>query len=361
MELEGSAVKREYNYTPLPEPIPIADQHWPEGTMPVVCTRTLTYNHKDYIRECIDGILMQKTTFPVRVLVHDDASTDGTAEIVREYEKKYPQLIKAYCQKENIYRAPDRHERRATFHSWRIGKYEAPCEGDDFWTDTNKLQFQVGFLEEHPDFMGTSHNVNYLNDPDNEVNMDREFYGEMRDSIYTLKDVENGACVAGAFCSFVFRNFITKEFLDKMKSPDFPQMNHIGLSIWLAIQGNVYYSKKVMATHRYIMRKGSSNWKSQSISINNFGILYDLFLKLEKAAWEEFGVKLDLHKSKYAHFYQMVKRAFTSFKKSDFKILVDTWKKSGNRARYFFLIFYSLTYDAARSIRKTIKRHLLRG
>lgn len=144
-------MRDENNYIPLPEAVLITEQHWPEGTMPLVYTRTMTYNHIDYIRECIEGILMQKTTFPVRVLIHDDASTDGTAEIVREYAAKYPNVIKAFFQEENAYAKPDRMDRHATFSSWRVGKYEAICEGDDYWTDSHKLQKQVSLLESHPD------------------------------------------------------------------------------------------------------------------------------------------------------------------------------------------------------------------
>jgi glycosyltransferase involved in cell wall biosynthesis len=140
-----------YTYTPLAEPIPITEQEWPEGTLPLVHTRTMTYMHESYIRDCIEGILMQKTTFPVQVLIHDDASTDKTAEIVREYEQKYPCLIKSYYQKENSYYKTDRHERRIEFTNWRIGKYEAICEGDDYWTDPLKLQKQVDFMEANSD------------------------------------------------------------------------------------------------------------------------------------------------------------------------------------------------------------------
>lgn len=148
-----------YSYTPLYEPIAISEQEWPEGTLPLVHTRTMTFMHENYIRDCIEGILMQKTTFPVQVLIHDDASTDKTAEIVREYELKYPRLIKAYYQKENSYSKPDKHKRREEFMSWRIGKYEAICEGDDYWIDPLKLQKQVDFLESNPEYSMCFHNA----------------------------------------------------------------------------------------------------------------------------------------------------------------------------------------------------------
>jgi cellulose synthase/poly-beta-1,6-N-acetylglucosamine synthase-like glycosyltransferase len=100
-------MQQEYNYTPLPEPIPINEQVWPEGTLPLVCTSTLAYNHEPYIRECLDGILMQKTTFPVQVFTHEDSSTDKTAETLKEYRAKYPNLIKITYQPENVYLLKD--------------------------------------------------------------------------------------------------------------------------------------------------------------------------------------------------------------------------------------------------------------
>lgn len=145
-------MNKEFNFEPLAEPITVTEQVWPAGTRPLVHTRTMTFMHEDYIRDCIEGILMQKTTFPIQVLIHDDASNDNTIEIVKEYEQKYPSLIKAYYQKENSYSKPDKHLRRESFMLWRIGKYEAICEGDDYWIDPLKLQKQVDFLENNEDY-----------------------------------------------------------------------------------------------------------------------------------------------------------------------------------------------------------------
>lgn len=135
-------------YVPLPVPIAITEHKWPEGTVPLVCTRTMTYNHEDYIRDCIEGILMQKTTFPVRVCIHDDASTDKTPAIVREYQERYPNLIWVYYQEENSFRRPQKSAMRKEFMEWaEVGSYQAICEGDDYWTDPLKLEKQISILQ----------------------------------------------------------------------------------------------------------------------------------------------------------------------------------------------------------------------
>ena len=119
----------------------------------IYCT---AYNHESYIRQCLDGFVMQKTNFKFEAIVHDDASTDNTANIIREYASKYPDIIKPIYQTENQYSKHDGTIRRL-FHKNTRGKYVAMCEGDDYWTDPLKLQKQVDFLESHPGYVMCSH------------------------------------------------------------------------------------------------------------------------------------------------------------------------------------------------------------
>lgn len=122
-----------------------------ENKQPLVSVCCTTYNQEAYIRRCLDGILMQKTSFPIEILVHDDASTDATATIIREYEQLYPNIIKPIYQVENQY-SKGIHISQTFQYPYVLGKYIALCEGDDYWTDPLKLQKQVDFLESHPDY-----------------------------------------------------------------------------------------------------------------------------------------------------------------------------------------------------------------
>lgn len=130
-----------------------------DKSIPVVSICCATYNHVHFIRQCLDGFVMQKTDFPFEVLIHDDASTDGTQDIIREYEAKYPDIIKPIYQKENQYSKGVRVSLVYNYSRVR-GKYVALCEGDDYWTDPYKLQKQVDFLEAHPDYVMCSHQFN---------------------------------------------------------------------------------------------------------------------------------------------------------------------------------------------------------
>ena len=112
----------------------------------LVSIRCLVYNHEPYLRQCLEGFVMQKTNFRFEAIVHDDASTDGSAKIIREYAEKYPDIIKPIYETENQYSKRDGSLTRIMNTACR-GKYIAICEGDDYWIDPLKLQKQVSILE----------------------------------------------------------------------------------------------------------------------------------------------------------------------------------------------------------------------
>ena len=125
--------------------------------VPLVSISSMTFNHAPFIRQCLDSLLMQKTNFPLEILIHDDASTDGTKEIVEEYVSRYPDLIFPIFQKENQYSKGVRGIMSRYNYPRARGRYIAICEGDDYWTDPLKLQKQVDFLEAHDEYVLTFH------------------------------------------------------------------------------------------------------------------------------------------------------------------------------------------------------------
>lgn len=127
-------------------------QNWPkERNIPLVSIRCATFNHENYISNALDGFLKQETNFPFEIIVHDDASTDRTASIIKEYEQKFPNIIKPIYETENQYSKHNGSIRDIITAACK-GKYFAFCEGDDYWTAPNKLQMQVNWLESHPDY-----------------------------------------------------------------------------------------------------------------------------------------------------------------------------------------------------------------
>ena len=127
---------------------------------PIVTVWCLAYNQKDFIRDALEGFVMQKTRFPFEVIVHDDASTDGTTAIVQEYARQYPDIIKPVIETENQWQKGGlKYIIHIMNEKYRNGKYIAFCEGDDYWTAPQKLQQQVDFLESHPEYSMCFHSA----------------------------------------------------------------------------------------------------------------------------------------------------------------------------------------------------------
>lgn len=132
----------------------------------IIC---ITYNHEKYISDAIEGFVSQKTDFEYEIIIHDDASTDSTAEIIRKYAKKYPNLIKPIFQTTNQYSQGKKMIPLAAHYA--RGEYLALCEGDDYWIDPCKLQKQINALTQHPEYSLCFHRA--LVKPENNIENER--------------------------------------------------------------------------------------------------------------------------------------------------------------------------------------------
>ena len=142
----------------------------------MVTVNCLVYNHEPFLRQCLDGFVMQKTTFKFEVIVHDDASTDRSADIIREYAERYPNIIRPVFEKENQYSKGVTRELLHIFFLPKCSsKYIAYCEGDDYWTDPLKLQTQVDFMERHPEYSICSHQNDIYEERKKKVIFDKSF------------------------------------------------------------------------------------------------------------------------------------------------------------------------------------------
>ena len=246
----------------LDTPVPISSQQWKEDTSPIVSIQCITYNHEKYISKAIESFLMQKTTFPVEILIHDDASTDSTANIIREYEKKYPQLIKPIYQTENKYSTQRGYITKIQNERTK-GKYVAKCEGDDYWIDECKLLKQTEFLERNSEYCASTHAYN-------------EIYSKKSGTcpIVTLKKTE-----------FILRDFIfkipTHTSTILMRSTYIQKSNQLpknilsgdkALYFLLTSIAKIGYTPEIMSNH-LIHGNGISQNRTQDIINKDFKIL----------------------------------------------------------------------------------------
>ena len=217
-------------------------QNWKNDiSAPMVSICCLAYNHEKFIHDTLKGFLCQKTNFSFEILIHDDASTDDTAKIIKAYEAQYPKIIKPIYQQEN--KRSKGYRMNPTFNFPRAkGIYIALCEGDDFWTDPLKLQIQIDFLEQNPEYSMSFHTANRYDEGT------KQFVEEHtkidHDSDFSLTDFIKRNCADTA--TIVRRNH-------PIKYPDSFQKIKFGdwlLNLIYASQGKVRYHAQAMATYR---------------------------------------------------------------------------------------------------------------
>lgn len=213
----------------------------------IVCD---VYNHEPYLRDCFEGFVNQKVNFKYEILVNDDASTDNSAKIIKEYEEKYPELFKVIYQKENQYSQGIKIWGDIQFPRAN-GQYVAVCEGDDYWTDMSKLQKQVDILDCDNSLMGVVTNSSV-------VNFNGELIKPMQENVvqnnvegkYDLRDFLTPPQHSYPTATVMFRNNPKNEILQKLSHTRNKYLSDWTLWIILLSYGNFYYLDEVTAAYR---------------------------------------------------------------------------------------------------------------
>lgn len=277
----------------------------------LVSINCITYNHEKYIEQALKSFLMQKTNFEFEIIIHDDASSDNTAKIIRAYEMKYPHIIKAMYQKENQFSKGN----VKISYNYNIprsrGKYIAICEGDDFWSNPYKLQKQVDYMEKNRNCGLCFHATKVI---DNYDNVERYIKPYKESCVSPTRDIILGGGGFISTNSIMYR----KELMDNV--PSFYLASPIGdypLQILASTRKYAYYINDVMSVYRFgvqgsftdKMRKGENVSKKMIdvrkktiLMLDEFNVysdyIYDEYVKRRK-------LKLQLQIFAYKWFYNI--------------------------------------------------------
>lgn len=220
---------------------------------PEVSVFVPTYNHAAYIEKALDSILMQEVTFPYEIIIHDDASTDGTTEIIKRYQSKYPDIVKCRYQTENQYRLGNMSATWDCMFDMCTAKYCAELEGDDYWTDEKKLQRQYDYMESHPGCTLYIHNAWRLDVRTGKKELLNTF---SRSGCYPQR--EQVLCGLGSKYPATASYFWVMKYIREL-FPRYAIETGVGdysIRQVLANQGTVYYDERPMSVYRY-MSNGS--------------------------------------------------------------------------------------------------------
>ena len=254
----------------------------------------ITYNHEKYVERALRSVLEQKTDFSYEVVVGEDCSTDSTREILKRVVEDYPEKkenVRFLFRKENL--------GRPTLNVYLTtkecrGEYLAYLEGDDYWTDENKLQKQVDFLESHPEYIACTHGLIMVDDEGLEIE-DPELLktGALYEwsGKFTYEDFKYSGKWPGHYATVVSRNIYPAEKYDYSilyRAHDF--VDDAIILLFLLIQGDIFRMDEKMSAWRYVKKKGGKNWNSLAMERNL--IRDDCYLSQTMTKWVKEAVGL---------------------------------------------------------------------
>lgn len=253
---------------------------------PLVSVILIAYNQRRYIRQAIESVLAQETSFSYELLIGDDASDDGTGGIVAEYAQAYPDRVRAFIRPENLGAA-----RNAVLLLQQArGEFIASLEGDDYWIDPQKLEKQAAFLRESPGFIGCTSRIRCVDENGRAIRGKPEWIRQKR--VFTLADFD-GVHLPGQASSLMRRNIFRQPTHDYsvLTEADTMISDRTAMLIFL-LQGDFYCFDQPMSVYRYAPALQGGNLTSRLAG--EASILRDIQITraMERYAYEEFGRRI---------------------------------------------------------------------
>ena len=313
----------------------------------IICN---TYNHEKYVAKCLDGFLMQKTNFNFEILIHDDASTDKTKEIIKSYQERFPNVIKPIYQTENQFSKGIKISQ--TFQHPRVrGCYVAFCEGDDCWLDENKLQTQVDFLDSNKEYSACVHNSENFN----ALRGKKEGNVSQRENDCDLifRDVCKKGSAEYQSSSLVYRaEFLHNKpkYFDKAKTyGDYP------LAIYLTTNHKIRYFAGVWSRYNFL-----SSGNAWTLSAKNQGREAEIFesvIEMLEATKEYLNNNqiLEIDKAILEHKFKILelREEYKQIKKGSYRALYNS-KGIKYRFKIFLLQYFPFIMKLKRKLKKQV-------
>ncbi len=298
-------------------------KNWKYDGPPLVSVVCITYNHELYIRDAIEGFLMQETDFPFEIIIHDDASTDRTAEIVKEYATQYPKIIKTILQSENQYSKG----KRVLSIAWAQaqGEYIALCEGDDYWIDSRKLSTQIDTMTKHTKCDISFHSC-YVDDY--KRNRMRKIQPPLQKDTLLLpaREAFVGFAAAAPTGSLILRKKVLLSLPDWYFS--LAPVGDVYLKIFGALGGGALYINRIMSVYRTNV---NGSW-TRSYT-NNSDSISEKFLKTLDLLNEglKYSYQKELSHLRSIHFFNRSVEALSKKRYNDFVDYISaSWKYKKN-------------------------------
>lgn len=265
------------------------------GNEITVSVALITYCHEKYIRKAIESILMQRTNFQYEIIIGDDCSNDNTRQILMEYKEKNSDKVSLIMHDKNIGATKNIYD---IFKKCR-GKYITLLEGDDYWTDPQKLQKQVDFLETNTEYIGIAHTFNLVDGNGNFIRKYTE--GNSSEKSVTIKSFLKGDFFR--VTTTVFKNV----FLESNDKYDvlYKANRLVGdftLSVILLDLGDIYVLDNCMSVYRVVINEGAKNYNSIKSPLDN----YNDFIYLIKFVSKHY-------KNKYDFSHDYIQRSYNAF------------------------------------------------